>query len=269
MEATHDLSTIDGARLDAFEQQARQRALEQAAQTGARVSEIGAMEKRCVQELLQQEGVTTTGAGPQGEGRDAIEQQLRKRADAADAKRMAAVSETPDAVVMDSKGATVGVQHDGSRSIELATRVLDDAGVEGGLAKRVSLHEGAHREQEEGDQALALPPTGNAEIDSYRHGFRRLAFRETHSIKAEGGLQDHTPEYHGYVRFTNAVASELNAAGENGNALVLEAGKTVAGFQKVHGVLVRSVMTKQLRQGRVLEAVDAAQSAQDTMALAA
>lgn len=268
METIRNLSTIDGARLDALEQQARQRALDEAAKTGARVREIGAIEKRQVQALLQEEGVTT-GAGPQGEAKGGVVQELSTRADAADARRMAAVSETPDAVVMDSTDATIGVQHDGSRTVELATRVLDDAGVQNGLAKRVSEHEGAHREQEEGDQVLELPSTGNAAIDGYRSGFRRLAFRETHSIKAEGGLSGHTPEYHGYVAFTNAVKSELNAAGENGDAMVQEAGKTVAGFQKVHGVLVRSVLMKQFKAGDLAAATKTAQAAEASLAMAA
>lgn len=287
-------ATIDQQELGIIEKEARQRALDKAAESGKRVTEIGRIEKEEFRAVLEDHkqgaeagaegaGVTqppeaTEGAAqrpaeakPKGDimTPQQAEMELEARAKKADAKRVAQIAPTPDAVVVKPDGDMLAQQDDSNRQVGITARGLSDDAVESGLTKRAALHEGDHQKQEIGDQKMELPPTGNPTIDGYRAGFRRLTFREDRSIHAEGGLAGHTAEYHGYVKYADAVRGELNAAGENGDAMVRDAGYTVKGFQDVHAALARAAILKQVKQGNLSAAAQAAKDAEVQHALAA
>lgn len=282
-------AVIDREELTKLEQEARQRALEQAEQAGARVKQIGDIEKEQVQELLAERAETVKDAPPtetaelqpntvtenKPETKNAptmtaeqAEQELVARAKKADAARVDAIGDTPDAKVVKPDGDMLAVQFDGNREVGITTRGLTEDAVETGLTERASTHEAEHTLQETGDQAAELPKTGNPAIDGYRQGFRRLTFRENGAIKAEGGLNGHTAEYAGFVKYADAVKGELNAAGENGDALVHEAGRTVEGFRKIHAALAREAIAKEMKKGNMTAAREAAETA-DQFTLAA
>lgn len=266
-------ATINQQELGVIEQEARKRALEKAAESGDRVAEIGRIEKEEFRAVLDEHkqgadaDAETAGTAQPPEATETAapqppeakpkgdvmtptqaEAELEQRAKKADAERLAQIAATPDAVVVKPDGDMLAVQHDGTRQVGITARGLDDNAVKTGLTARASKHEHDHTLQETGDQKLELPPTGNPVIDGHRAGFRRLTFREDRSIAAEGGLKDHTPEYHGFVKYADAVKGELNAAGENGEAMVNEAGYTVEGFQKVHAALARAAITKEMKK---------------------
>ncbi len=287
-------ATINQQELGIIEKEARQRALDKAAESGKRVTEIGRIEKEEFRAVLEDHkqgaeadaegaGVTqppeaTEGAAqqpaeakPKGDVMtpQQAEMELEARAKKADAQRVAQIAPTPDAVVVKPDGDMLAQQEDATRQVGITARGLDDAAVKSGLTKRAAKHEHDHTLQETGDQKMELPPTGNPTIDGYRAGFRRLTFREDRSIDAEGGLAGHTAEYHGYVKYADAVRGELNAAGKNGEAMVREAGYTVKGFQEVHRELARVAVEKQIKQGNLSAAVQAAKDAEAQHALAA
>jgi hypothetical protein len=223
----------------------RQKALEEAGKSERKVSEVKKIQKDKLREIIEgakgTDGAATVGnLTMTGE----LEADLTAGIEKDHTKRMQSVEETPDAYIFKRVDATAGVQHDDSRKVGIAHDVMADPKA----AEKVSLHEGEHQNQEAGAQVAALPPTGNPVIDKDRH-VSRLALRENLSIKAEGGLSNHTPEYFGYVEKANAYAEVLDDAGQNGKAMVEEAGRTVEGFEKMHEAMYVASIQKALKTG--------------------
>lgn len=223
----------------------RKQALEEAGKSEKRVSEVKNVQHDKLKEII--EGAKgTDGAATVGDltMTGELQADLKKGVEEDHKKRMEAVAETPDAYVFKRVDATAGVQHDDTRKVGLAHDVVGNLDA----AKKVAKHEGEHQNQEAGAQVAALPPTGNPIIDKDRH-VNRLALRENLSIKAEGGLSNHTPEYFGYVKTADAYAEVLDDAGHNGRAMVEEAGRTVEGFEKMHQAMFVATIQKQLEEG--------------------
>lgn len=211
-----------------------EQAFDEAANSKMRVKEVGELHQQKIQELLtghvddSQMIVQTSPAA------DSLIAQAEER----HRERMANIAAVPDAYVLKEEGNVVGVQHDDTREIGITAAGL--------TTDRVALHEAKHREQEIGAQEVELPLTGDPAIDSMRMLSRR-ALRENGAIKAEGGLQNHTAEYHGYVASSDAIASFLNREGEAGDQLVEEAGDTNAGFDALHTAIVSVAMRHHLQ----------------------
>ena len=186
----------------------------------------------------QNSDVATTPVAPD------IEDEIIEGAEKEHDERMKNIEAAPDAYVLPSEGTVVGLQHDDTRKIGIAGRALD--------SDRVAKHEAKHREQEIGDQYVDLPPTGDPKIDEISKLSRR-ALRENGAVKAEGGLKDHTPEYHKYVESSESIATYLNAQGMDGDKMVDEAGDTNAGFDTLHD----SIMIASIRQKLGEKAPDA------------
>ena len=239
--------TLDRETIDLVLERSRKIALQQAGETQAKVSTIGSIQRDAYRELLAQAEGADGASMQETVLSDDTQAEIESRIQSEEQERMTAIAAAPDAYVFRRTDATVGVQHDDDRRIGLADQALEDPA----LLKRVSEHEAAHRRQEVGDQTAALPQTGDATID--RDGaLRRLTFRENDSIAAEGGLNGHTNEYEGFVKTSDAVAAYLDRHGEDGQALVTEAGRTDEGFAKMHqkvlAAAVREKMQEQLKQ---------------------
>lgn len=224
----------------------REKALEKAGKAEAKVSEVKNIQRQELSGLLYGKAKGTDGATAGGE-----DLKLEPEAEAAIEKdheeRMTAVEAAPDATVFERIDETAGVQNDGDRSIGIAHDILLDKKA----TTNVALHEGEHAKQEVGAQVAAIPETGNATIDKGQGKLRRLGFREDLSIKAEGGLKDHTPEYHGFVATTDATREYLNEAGMDGDRLVHDAGRTVRGFEEMHHSLLQAVMQKRVEESGI------------------
>lgn len=226
--ATLDRENIVQQALD----QTRELALKEAADKKMKVSEVTKVQHDKIADLFSAKG--TDGASLMG-GDMSIKDEVEEQADAEHEERMKNIAAAPDAYVLPSDGTVVGLQHDDTREIGIAGRALD--------SDRVAKHEAKHREQEVGDQYVDLPPTGDPKIDEISKLSRR-ALRENGAVKAEGGLKNHTPEYHQYVESSENIASYLNAQGMDGDTMVDEAGDTNAGFEKLHD----SIMIASIRQ---------------------
>ena len=222
------LLTIAFKKIDAL-------ALEEAAKSKRRVSEVRDLQHEKIEDLFAAKG--TDGAALMGED-VSIADDLKKRADETHDQRMNNIAAAPDAYVLPDEGTVVGLQHDDTREIGIAARGLED--------DRVAIHEAEHRTQETGDQSVELPPTGDAKVDNIRILSRR-SLRENGAVKAEGGLKNHTPEYHGYVASSEAIADYLNGRGMDGEALVDEAGKTNVGFDELHQSIVIASIKDRLK----------------------
>lgn len=208
--------------------QTRELALEEAAQKKLKVSEVKDVQREKIAELFKPQNSDQTVAPD-------MEEEIIEAADKEHDERMKNIAAAPDAYVLPSDGTVVGLQHDDTRKIGIAGRALD--------SDRVAKHEAKHREQEVGDQYVDLPPTGDPKIDEISKLSRR-ALRENGAVKAEGGLKDHTPEYHEYVESSESIATYLNAQGMDGDKMVDEAGDTNAGFDQLHD----SIMIASIRQ---------------------
>lgn len=240
-------ATLDGEILEAAVDAAEKRALEAAGKEELPVRDVQDLQRQELHALLY-------GDAQGSDGSSATENtmELPTEAEAAlsedHAERMQAVDAAPDAYVFRRTDATVGVQHDDDRSIGIADEALSDAET----TKRIATHEAEHRAQEEGDAVASLPETGNPTIDRVRTRFRRLIFREHGAIEAEGGLKDHTPEYHEYSDVASATKEYLNGAGMNGTELVRWAGERRDGFQKLAGAMVSASIRRRLQEQGVV-----------------
>lgn len=216
--------------------QTRELALKEAADKKLKVSEVKDVQRDKIAQLFNAKG--SDGASAMGEDMSVpsdIQDELKEGVEKEHDERMKNIAAAPDAYVLPSDGTVVGLQHDGTREIGIAGRALD--------SDRVAKHEAKHREQETGDQYVDLPPTGDPKIDEISKLSRR-ALRENGAVKAEGGLKNHTPEYHEYVDSSKSIATYLNAQGMDGDKMVDEAGDTNAGFDKLHD----SIMIASIRQ---------------------
>lgn len=231
----------------AFEQ-TEQQALDEAAKGQLKVAAVKDIQKKKIEELMLSNAKGSDGAAAMVEdvSVQGLQKEVEKKAEDADAERMKAIDPTADAYVLDSKDATAGLQHDNTRKVGIAARVLKDKN----LSRRVALHEGKHREQEEGDMTATLPPTGDPVIDRQRGKIRRLAFREKQSVDAEGGLNGHTQEYHEFVATTESVAKFLDSQGHNGKELAEKAADTNEGFREMQEAVQIAAIQKSLKEGR-------------------
>lgn len=195
-------------------------ALRDAAEGKKKVADVGSIQRQKIIDILGAKG--SDGDALMGED---MQEGLKERHE----QRMKAIAPAPDAYVLPDDDMMVGVQYDDTRAIGIAGRALTD--------DRVAKHEAKHRTQEQGDQSVDLPPTGDPALDRMRTLSRR-ALRENGAIAAEGGLKNHTPEYFGYVQSSNDIAAFLDQHGMNGKSLVEDAGDTNAGFDTLHESIV-------------------------------
>jgi hypothetical protein len=246
---TSSASVIDGRTLDAAQEDSREQALTIAAQRELPVREVREIQKQQFYVLLT--GVSADGVGwtatSTTDGRGVIPpelaQEVDSRVESDHDETMQSISETPDAIVFKRDGAMAGYEQDQTREVGLAEDVVADPE----LAKRVSVHEGAHVDQEPGDLEADLPETGVAILDE-QPTISRTEDREFLAVEAEGGLQDHTPEYAMYVARAKAKAAFLDRQGFDGNRLVQESGNTVQGFRNMHAALVQAAMKKHMKE---------------------
>lgn len=255
-------------------------ALDEAARTEARVTDMRGMQTKHLQDMFeghsdggftmedmqpaaadtapdawQEENRAAERAGqtrkstgqalPRQPTREEVLKQALAKASATADKREARTSAVKDAKVMKEKGNIAGLQKDGSKQILLSESILQGGGSD--LTTKVTKHELRHREQEDGDASFALPPTGNPTLDKHRNGIRRLMFREKDSMDAEGGIHANTSGKYveEYWKPVEAIKSELNKRGENGDQLALQAARTQEGFRTMHRKLMTSVMQEQ------------------------
>lgn len=220
--------------------QTRQLALEEAADKKLKVSEVKDIQREKIAQLFNAKG--SDGAALMGEDMSVtpdIQDELTEGMEKEHDERMKNIEAAPDAYVLPNDGTVVGLQHDDTRTIGIAGRALD--------SDRVAKHEAKHRDQEIGDQSVDLPLTGDPKIDATRQLSRR-ALRENGAVEAEGGLKDHTPEYHEYVESSDAIATYLNGEGMDGDAMVNEAGDTNAGFEKLHESMIIASIKNRLKE---------------------
>jgi hypothetical protein len=215
----------------------RDKAMEKAGESEARVSAIQDIQKEEVKQLLGGADGNTSGAE---QLIAAAEQEIADE----HAERMTTIKDTPDAYVFERTDATAGVQHDDTREVGLA----DDVLMNPENAKKVSAHEGEHLKQDAGHQTAAIPETGDKQIDGQNGGFSRRMFRENGAVKAEGGLRNHTQEYHDWVKTAAATAKYLNEEGADGDRLVKAAGETNAGFAELTQTLATVAIRKRIRE---------------------
>lgn len=231
MEHTTYASSAETKELvDIALEKTEQTALKNAADTKAKVADVKELQRKEFLKLMNVKG--SDGAAAGGEDMsipDDLKTQVDKGIEEQHAERMKNIAAAKDAYVLPDEGTVVGLQHDGTREIGIAGRGFKD--------DRVAKHEAKHREQEAGDQSVDMPLTDDADIAEIRHLSRR-ALRENGAVKAEGGLKDHTPEYHEYVNSSNRIAKYLTKNGLDGEALVEEAGDTNEGFDKLHQSIV-------------------------------
>ncbi len=223
-------------------------ALKEAGKTERKVSEVKDLQRQSVMNIINPQG--SDGAAGGGEDMNIpgqLSADIDKGIEKSDQERMASIGEAKDAYVFNRTDPTVGVQDDADRRIGLADEILKNPE----QAKRVAAHELEHTKQETGDAILRLPKTVSPIIEHQRGKIRRLTFREHGAIKAEGGLANHTPKYHGFVETSNAVAQYLNEAGESGTELVEEAGLTNAGFQELEQTIQLVSLKKRLEEAQV------------------
>jgi len=237
MERTPSSTTGQQELVDTIVKATEKQALEEAGKSEERVSEVSAIQKKQVHALL---------ADPSGSGQnDELITETSQAIDEAHAERMQSIEAAPDAYVFSRTDATAGVQHDGTKEIGIAGDVLQDPE----SANRVSRHEAAHREQEDGAESFGFTNEDGEMIE-----VRRLDLREDDAIRAEGGLSNHTPEYHEYVQHAGDVAGKLDEAGENGTAMVAEAARTQDGFKKVRQKLIEKSVRDKLEKELALAA---------------
>ncbi len=232
-------------------EKANRLAIDKAASSNRLVTDVRGMQQAEIKQLFQggeadagelatEPAAENVSHGlPDEGGMEAAMRKAVKKADEMSDRREAQTAEVKDAKVGKLGGDTIGVQKDGSGEIQLDASVIGTD-----LATKVTKHELAHRNQEDGDAKFALPPTGNPVIDAQRQGIRRLAFRERDSMEAEGGIHKHTSQKYieQYWNVTSAVRNELNNRGYNGKQMMQDAGRTMEGFRQVHKALVVDVM---------------------------
>jgi len=225
----------------------RSNALERAGETEAAVKDVRTLQKQEMAKLLYGDAKGTDGAA-EGSGDMELPPETQQALDDEHEERMKALGDAQDAYVFTRTDQTAAVQDDSDRSIGIAHDGLEDMD---DLARRAA-HEHEHREQEAGDAVPEIPETGVPVSDKERGSNRRLVFRENGSIKAEGGLKDHTPEYHNFVAVSDATAQYLNEAGANGDELVEAAGKSREGFMRLQQAMVMASLRKRLQNTEAL-----------------
>ncbi|MBP7114294.1 MAG: hypothetical protein KBA40_02460 [Candidatus Peribacteraceae bacterium] len=240
MERTPASSAETQELVDIALEKTEQAALKNAADTKAKVADVKDLQRMEFLKLMNVKGSDGSAAG----GEDMcipvdLKAQVDKGIEEQHAERMKNIAAAKDAYVLPDEGTVVGLQHDGTREIGIAGRGLKD--------DRVAKHEAKHREQEAGDESVDMPLTDDPEIAEIRQLSRR-ALRENGAVKAEGGLKDHTPEYHEYVNSSNRIAKYLKAQGMDGGALVEEAGDTNAGFDKLHQSIVLASVKQRIEK---------------------
>ena len=232
-------ATIDTAIMDQLLKETERIALEQAAREEKKVSDIQGLQREALEEIL-----SPAGSSGDSSFSDQIIAQAEQKIAEEHAVRMNAVEAAPDAYVFERTDAAVGLQHDDDRRIGIADEALEDAA----LTERIAKHEAEHRLQETGDSSASIPKTGDEVVDSTGGTIDRLTFREAAAVEAEGGLADHTEEYHTYVETAEHVAAYLDEAGIEGTAAVEEAGRTNEGFEKLQEELTVAAIQKELRE---------------------
>jgi len=230
-------SSITGNReiVDRIVDVTEKSALEEAGKNQARVAEVSTIQKEQVSGLFSEGGMID----------QALRQDIETNIDERHAKRMQSIEATPDAHVFERTDSMAGYQEDGSKDVGLA----DDVVLDQELAKRVSLHEARHTEQEAGTEVMETlgAEEGTESLD-------RLALREADAIDAEGGLNGHTPEYEAYVGKRDAWKTELDESGEDGAALTEAAARTKEGFVQLHQKLTVARFKKRLERELALAA---------------
>ena len=228
--------TIDHEMIDHIVEQSGKVAIEKAAQSGARVEEVQELQIESVRNIV---GAKEGDEGVAGE----IVDEAKADIEAAHRKRMSAISDAKDATVMKDNGNVAGVQHDGSKKIEIAARMFERPEA----LEDVAEHEAEHRRQEDGNQMAEIPETGNELVDAV--GLRRIDLREHGAMKAEGGVKaSHPKEYHDYTKRSEALGKFVEKGGHDGEVLVAEAGRTVAGFQKLHRAIIETALEEKLEK---------------------
>lgn len=243
-ERTASAQELGTDTLDGLQQRSRQRALEIAAEKGAKVKDVQDIQRAEFYRQLVGEAEGGDGAATPAniqvlklqvseDVRDVVEERIGEDHD----ERMEAVEPTPDAYVLQPEGNIAGVQHDDSRQVGIAPDALEDPSV--------SEHEHAHQLQEIGNETLELPvETGEKVLDEAGQ-VERLENREDDAMNAEsGGAKDRPAEYVRYQEVADAERRILNDAGLDGDRLVEQAAKTKKGFVQMHQELVRAAIIK-------------------------
>ncbi len=217
-------------------------ALKEAGEKKMKVAAVKDVQRNKIMELVGAKG--SDGDAASGENLS-IPKDLKEELDDGIKKshqnRMKNIAPAPDAYVLPDKGNTVGLQHDDTREIGIAGRALNNT--------NVPEHEAAHRRQGTGNPTADIPKTGDSVIDAKGGKLPRLTFREWHSVRAEGGLKNHTPEYFDHVETTNRIAKYLNQNGEAGDALVEKAAMTNDGFREMTEAMEIAAIRKHLKEG--------------------
>ncbi len=243
----HTASADKRELIDRAIEQGERQALEKAAQSERKITDVRGLQKDEVKTLLQQQTEAHTAPTEHAKTPDAgaefkrLMEEADDEVDAMSDEREAQTAVVKDAKVGNLGGSTVGLQKDGTKEIWLDQRVIGTK-----FGTKVAKHEYQHRLQEGGDARFKLPPTGNPEIDKHRDGIRRLMFREKDSMDAEGGIHANTSGKYieDYWDPVQAIQKELNKRGENGDELARNAAMTQEGFQVLHRTLVASVMAQ-------------------------
>lgn len=214
----------------------REVGLEQAAESEARVDEV---------QTLQREEVINLVGG------DETAAQVQPLVDAVDDKiaeghtqTMAAIEDTPDAIIFKRKNTMAAYQEDGTGKVGIA----DDAFVDLNQVKERSRHEGEHIVQEDGAPSAPILKTGDPIIDA-KAELDRGDSREDGAMKKQGGVSpNQTDDYKAIVKREDAMQKFLTANGENGVALSREAALTNEGFRKMHAAMIRATMRKNMEE---------------------
>lgn len=247
MEKVSSTSTaLAGSRAELIQkllEQSEQQALKEAGEKKMKVNAVADLQRKKVMELVNSQG--SDGDAAMGEDMSIltdIKNDIDKGLQKSDQDRRKSVAPAPDAYVLpEDSGEMVGLQHDGTREIGIAGRALKD--------DRVAKHEAAHRKQEGGAPVAKIPKTGDSVIDAKGGQISRIGQREWDSVRAEGGLKNHTPEYFDHVETTNRIAKYLNENGEAGDALVQKAAMTNDGFREMTEAIQIAAIRKQLKEG--------------------
>ncbi|MDD5056150.1 MAG: hypothetical protein PHZ00_07860 [Candidatus Peribacteraceae bacterium] len=243
-EHTPSAEALDTVRIDQVQEFSRQRALEIAAEKGARVKDVQEIQRAEFYRELVGEAEGGDGAATPAnievlklQVSEDVQKVVEERTEEDHNARMEVVEPTPDAYVLKPEGNIAGVQHDDSREVGIAPQALDDPSV--------PEHEHAHQLQETGNATLELPvETGEKVLDEAGQVERREN-REDDAMNAEsGGETDRPAEYVRYQEVADAERRLLNDAGKDGNRLVEQAAKTQEGFVQMHQELVHASIMK-------------------------
>lgn len=226
-------------------EQSEQQALDEAAKTEKKVSEVKDLQRESIMKIINPKG--SDGAASGGEDMNIPEQlsaDIKKGIEKSDQERMAAIKSTPDAVVFTRSNEMAAYQEDGTGKVGIghdAFRDLDQ------LEER-SLHEGEHLVQEDGTPSAPLLKTDNPIIDA-KAELDRGDSREDGAMKRQGGVSpNQTDDYKAIVKREDAMQKYLTANGENGVALSREAALTNEGFRRMHAAMIRATIRKNMEK---------------------